>query len=82
MFDIQHCISKKKVRLHNVMKCIILKYITFRVIRLNSPNLNYIIVIGAVMLYMTVFFFTISSVNELVVTYSCHVSTITILIVE
>ena len=49
-------------------------FVFYRIVRLISPNLNYLIVTGAIMLYASVYFFMVSSTDELTVTISCHVS--------
>ena len=47
----------------------------FRIVRLISPNLNYLVIAGAIMLYASVyFFFSFSSRDPLLITLSCHVS--------
>lgn len=48
----------------------------FRIIRLISPNLNYLIVAGGMMLYGTAYFFAFSSTNPDLITLSCNVSLI------
>ena len=45
-----------------------------RLIRLTSPNLNYLIGIGAIVLYIDVCFFVIPSTDKVTVTVFCNVS--------
>ena len=48
-----------------------------RVIRLSSPNLNYILIIGVAMVYMTGIVFVIPSNDPLVLPVFCIISSIT-----
>ena len=50
----------------NVLAC--------RLIRLTSPNLNYVILAGAALLYVDIFFVTLPRDNEKFATISCHVN--------
>ena len=52
---------------------------SYRIVRLISPNLNYLIIAGAIMLYASVYFFLVSSTDPFLVTFSCHVSRYSIL---
>ena len=45
----------------------------FRVVKLSSPNLNYIIIAGVALLYVSVFLYTISSQETLPQTLLCNV---------
>ena len=45
-----------------------------RIVRLISPNLNYIIILGAIFLYLSIIFFVFPTTNPLLVTFACHVS--------
>lgn len=45
-----------------------------RLIRLTSPNLNYLIGIGAIILYIDIYFFVIPSTDKVAVTVFCNVS--------
>ena len=49
-----------------------------RVVRLTSPNLNYLIILGAILLYTTVYFFVIPTSVAIVQTVNCHVSTLSV----
>ena len=46
---------------------------SFRLIRLSSSNLNYLIGCGAVFLYMGIYFFTIPTIDPQVVAALCTV---------
>ena len=46
----------------------------YRLIRLSSPNLNYLIGIGAIVLYIDICFFVIPSTDKVTVTVFCNVS--------
>lgn len=45
-----------------------------RIVRLISPNLNYIIIVGAIFLYLSIIFFVFPTTNPILVTFACHVS--------
>ena len=45
-----------------------------RLIRLTSPTLNYFICSGALMLYVSVYFYAIHSTDPDIATVLCHVS--------
>ena len=45
----------------------------FRLIRITSPNLNYLIGIGAIILYIDIGLFVAPSTNHKVVTVLCNV---------
>ena len=45
-----------------------------RLIRLTSPNLNYFIGAGAIILYIYIYFLVIQSTDRVVVTVFCNVS--------
>ena len=47
--------------------------ILWRLIRLSSPNLNYLIGIGAIVLYVDVYFFVIPSETQDAATVFCNV---------
>ena len=47
--------------------------INFRLIRLSSPNLNYLIVIGAIVLYVDVYLYVIPTESESSAVAICHV---------
>lgn len=49
--------------------CIIL----YRIVRLISPNLNYFIILGAILLYISVAFFVFPTRDPFLVTFACHV---------
>ena len=44
-----------------------------RLIQLSSPNLNYLIGIGAIVLYADIYFFVIPSTDKVTVTVFCNV---------
>lgn len=48
--------------------------IIHRLIKLTSPNLNYLILAGAIVLYVDIYFFVIPSTDQLKVTINCNVS--------
>ena len=50
--------------------------LTCRIVRLISPNLNYITIIGAIFLYMSVLGFVFPTTKPQVLTPVCHVSII------
>ena len=45
-----------------------------RLIRLSSPNLNYLIGSGAIVLYIDIYFFIIPTTNPKIIGILCHVS--------
>ena len=47
---------------------------TFRVVRLTSPNLNYLIITGVVLTYLATFAYCLPSTNPSVVLTACCVS--------
>ena len=44
-----------------------------RIVRLISPNLNYFIILGAILLYISVAFFVFPTLDPFLVTFACHV---------
>ena len=48
--------------------------VKYRAIKLSSPNLNYLIILGATILYICVFFYSYSSSNATIQTIFCNVS--------
>ena len=54
------------------LQCIF--YSTYRLIRLNSPNLNYLIICGAVMIFISDVLFVIPTLNPFTVSITCIVS--------
>ena len=44
-----------------------------RIVRLTSPNLNYLIIVGVVLLYMSVFFWVSPAKEEMEATVLCNV---------
>ena len=49
-------------------------FLPSRLIRLGSPNLNYLIGIGAIILYMSTYFFIIHTTNPQVVIALCNIT--------
>ena len=47
-----------------------------RLVKLSSPNLNYFIIIGAVLMYSSIYFYLLPVVNKNVLLASCIVSII------
>ena len=47
----------------------------YRIVKLTSPKLNYIVLLGAFMLYTSVYFYVLPSTQKLTSTVYCHVST-------
>ena len=45
-----------------------------RIVRLISPNLNYFIILGAILVYISVAFFVFPTLDPFLVTFACHVS--------
>ena len=45
----------------------------FRVVKLSSPNLNYVIIVGVVLLYTSVFLYTYSTEVATLQTLLCNV---------
>lgn len=45
-----------------------------RIVRLISPNLNYFIILGAILIYTSVIFFVFPTLDPFLVTFACHVS--------
>ena len=54
--------------------------ISHRLIRLSSPKLNYIIGIGAVILYLNVIFLVVPTINPVLITVLCHVCSIHVIL--
>lgn len=52
-------------------------FITFRLMKLSSPNLNYLIGFGAIVLYIGMYLFVIPSTNPLIISIFCNVRSIT-----
>ena len=48
--------------------------ITYRVVHLSNPKLNLLIILGAIVLYIDVYFFVIPTTNQTVVTVFCNVT--------
>ena len=48
-------------------------FIYHRIVKLTSPNLNHIIILGSVLLYICVFFYTFRSTDETTETVFCNV---------
>ena len=46
----------------------------YRLIRMSSPNLNYLMTGGAIVLYMDIYFFIIPTTNQQVVTALCNLT--------
>ena len=63
---------------HTVVECIILSHglcsPPHRLIRLSSPNLNYLIGGGAIILYMDTYFFIIPTTDQQVVVALCNLT--------
>ena len=69
--------EKKYVTISTASMDIAHLYFTFilcRLIRLTSPNLNYVICCGALMLYISVFFYAIHSTTPEIAIVLCYVS--------
>ena len=49
--------------------------LTCRVVKLSSPNLNYIIIAGVALLYTSVFMYTYTAEEAMAQTLICNVST-------
>ena len=47
-----------------------------RVVKLSSPNLNYIIIVGVILLYTSVFMYTYSAEGATLQTFLCNVRTL------
>ena len=45
-----------------------------RIVRLISPNLNYFIIFGAILMYLSIIFFVFPTTDLFLVTFACHVS--------
>ena len=45
-----------------------------RVVRLTSPNLNYLVIAGAILLYVSIFFWVTPAGNKGIATTLCNVS--------
>ena len=48
----------------------------YRIVKLTSPNLNHIIILGSVLLYICVFFYSFPSKNKMIQSTFCNVSDI------
>ena len=48
--------------------------LSYRLIRLSSPNLNYLIGVGAIILYMNTYFFIIPTTNPKAVVALCNLT--------
>ena len=76
---IQLHLQKQEVSLHSsaghrAISCdCILYYLLCRIVRLISPNLNYFIILGAILLYVSVAFFVFPTLDPFLVTFACHV---------
>ena len=76
-----HCLSviqlhlqKQKVSLHSSHRAISCDSILLcRIVRLISPNLNYFIILGAILLYISIAFFVFPTLDPFLVTFACHV---------
>lgn len=53
--------------------CCTLSSYHYRIVRLTSPNLNYVIITGALLLYASVILYIFPSTNEFLVTLFCQV---------
>ena len=49
-------------------------FYVYRLVKLSSPNLNYFIIIGAVLMYVSIFFYILPVTDKDVVLASCIVS--------
>ena len=56
------------------MMCHFIPFFFFRIVRLTSPNLNYLIILGTILLYTTVIFFVFPTTDATYQTIFCHVS--------
>lgn len=46
----------------------------YRLIRLTSPRLNYLIIIGAILMYISIIIYSIPATTQLTATVFCNVS--------
>ena len=60
-------------RSHITINIIILSYIN-RVVKLSSPNLNYFIIVGAMLMYSSIYFYLLPVANKNALLASCIVS--------
>ena len=83
--NIPYSVQKNSIYSYPVLYCIlhvlvlhitVIKLFSYRLIRLTSPNLNYLIGVGAVVLYIDIYFFVIPSTDPVAVTVYCNVSSL------
>ena len=60
--------------LKNLSKCSYYSGIFFRIVRLTSPKLNYLIVTGAIFFYISTYWYCLPSVDPAVILTACCVS--------
>ena len=51
-----------------------------RIVKLSSPSLNYFIILGAFLMYSSIYFFLVPSLNPVIVLTGCLVRILTILL--
>ena len=77
MFNVQHPFSREKVgpiiSTRKFIKFIIVIPSFHRIVKISSPSLNYFIILGAFLMYSSVYFFLIPSLNPVVVLTGCLV---------
>ncbi len=71
----QYPFQKNEVSIIDVstFKSIILTKLSLRLIRLTSPNLNHIIAIGAIILYLGIYLFVVPTSNQVALSVLCNV---------
>ena len=77
MSCLQHCLQKQEVRsryLFSILHCSYTTHHLLRIIRLNSPNLNYFMISGAITIFVCDFFFVIPTINPAFTISTCIVS--------
>ena len=52
----------------------------YRIVKISSPSLNYFIILGAFLMYSSIYFFLFPSLNPVIVLTGCLVSTIILLL--
>lgn len=63
-------------RLHAIQSSVHIFFFICRVVRLTSPNLNYLIIAGALLLYASVVFIVTPTLEEETATIYCNVSVV------
>lgn len=81
LFNVQHHFSQEKVRSIISTEMVIILWqnsscysFFHRIVKISSPSLNYFIILGAFLMYSSIYFFLVPSLNPVVVLTGCLVS--------